>query len=166
MCTVTALVRPVFLHMGCGQGPLDMLQPPSGRTGLMSDSCRRPLPLWFNGAPTFCGPGLFAQRGLRWAPASPCSHDRHRWPSQLAASLPARPDLAFPTGGGGGRGAGGEGCPGDPRTQRITSVPGSWPHLHAHPAMAPGRAVPACAWLPTLGQPGWGQSDQDMRPPH
>lgn len=124
VCMVLGPVRPVFQHVGGGQEPLGL--PPalvSGRAALMSDPCWRRPPLWLYGAPTFCGPGLLAQRGLCWPPASPCSHDRHRWPSQFTASLPARPHLAFPTGGG--RGKTGRGARGDPWAQLITSLLGA-----------------------------------------
>lgn len=55
--------------------------------------------------PTFCGPGLLARRGLHWAPARPCSHDRHRVAFTARCLPPSRagPGLAFPTGRGGGQ---------------------------------------------------------------
>lgn len=68
-----------FNTLAVGTALLDMPPAPvSGRAALMSDSCWRPLPLWLYGVPIFCGPGLLTQRGLHWAPASPCRHDRHQ----------------------------------------------------------------------------------------
>ena len=62
--------------------------------------------------------------------------------SQPTASLPARPDLAFPQRG--------EECPQDPWTQLIAPLPGSWPHLCAHTGVAPGGPL-----LPAPGSLGW-----------
>lgn len=110
--------------------------------------------------PTFRGPGLLGQHGLRWAPASPCSHDRHRV-AFTAGCLPfsAQTQL-FPQAGAGVRGQAGEG-PGGPLDSANHFSPKSWPHLPAHPG-----TVLACARLPRLGQPGCGQSDQDPQPLH
>lgn len=91
-------------------------------------------PLCSHGCGSLCCDG--AQRALRWPPASPCGHDRHRRPSQLTASLPARPCRRRGHMGG--------------VLLLIASVAGSWPDLCAHQEWPRGGRL-----LPARGSPRW-----------
>ncbi|XP_041604494.1 translation initiation factor IF-2-like [Vulpes lagopus] len=95
-------------------------------------------PLCPHGGGSLCCDG--AQRALRWPPASPCGHDRHRRPSQLTASLPA----------GGGTWGG--------VLLLIASVAGSWPDLCAHQEWPRGRRL-----LPACGSPPWSSRARPVR---
>lgn len=64
-----------------------------GPESIQAAQCQ--LCLWWSKPPAFYGSRLLTPCGLPGPPASPCSHDRHQWPSQLTASLPVQPCSAF-----------------------------------------------------------------------
>ena len=166
MCVVWEPVRPVFEHVGGGQGPLGLPPAPmSGRAALVSDSSWRLLPLCLSGAPTFCGPGLFAHCGLRWPPASPCSHDRHRvaFTAHCVPPCMATLSLSFPQAGAGGRQGGVPGGPLDPANHfspRELAIP-----LYS-PRNGPREGSSCLSLAPQAGPAGLGQSEQDLWLPH
>lgn len=79
---------PISAHWGWARTLLVL-----GSESIQAAQCQ--LCLWWPKPPAFYGSRLLTPCGLPGPPASPCSHDRHRWPSQLTASLPVQPCLAF-----------------------------------------------------------------------
>lgn len=64
--------------------------------------------------PPHADPVPLAQHGLRWAPTSPCSHDRHQAAFTTHCLPRSAAGLASPVGGGGEPGTGRRAAQGAP----------------------------------------------------